>query len=218
MIAKVLVIADLKSRKKVLLEELKLHGLKIEHVDVLYIDSEQKMGIEQSRNIKGFFQTKPYQAAGKAVVVEDISGITPEAQNALLKLLEEPPESAIILLGTAYTHHLLPTFLSRVQVVHEVIDSGLRQNDNNSRMTIVADTVVEKILTGNTEERFKIVEKATDKKQLLQKLLIYTEKRIARDPSFHKVAKDILRAEEWVNANVNSRGVLEYLMLVIPKK
>lgn len=215
MIAKVFVILDLKKRIVVLHKELAGFQMKQDHPDVLYIDSEQKMGIEQSRNIKSFFQTRPYQSKGKAVVVEDISGMTPEAQNALLKLLEEPPEDAIILMGSSYIHHLLPTVLSRVQVVYEDIE---KQDSRQAGMTVVEDSVVEKILVGNTEERFKIVEKATDKKALLQKLLIYSEKRLARDPSFYTVGKDMVRAEEWMNANVNMRGVLEYLMLVIPKK
>ncbi len=214
MIAKVFVIPDSKKRISVLQEELKKLKLKVAHPDVLYIDSEQKTGIEQSRNIKDFFQLKPFQAKGRAVVVEDISGITPEAQNALLKLLEEPPVEAIILLGTPYIHHLLPTVLSRVQVVHETLDPGSEPRMTNSK----DEELIENILTGTVEERFKIVEKTTDKKDLLQKLLLYTEKRIARDPSFYPIAKDILRAEEWGNANVNMRGVLEYLMLVIPKK
>jgi len=211
MIAKVFVIPDSKKRVDVLQEELKSHKLKVAHADVLYIDSEQKVGIEQSRNIKEFFQLMPFQAKGRAIVVEDISGITPEAQNALLKLLEEPPQEAIILLGTPYIHHLLPTVLSRVQVVHDSESAGQRVSESE-------DVIVDKILTSNTEERFKIVEKTTDKKGLLQNILKYTEKRIARDPSFYPIAKDILRAEEWGNANVNMRGVLEYLMLIIPKK
>ena len=215
MIAKVFVIPDSKKRISVLQEELKKLKLKVAHPDVLYIDSEQKTGIEQSRNIKDFFQLKPFQAKGRAVVVEDISGITPEAQNALLKLLEEPPLEAIILLGTPYIHHLLPTVLSRVQVVHDEVES---QDEEILKRVQDDVNVVEKILTANTEERFKIVEKTTDKKSLLQNILKYTEKRIARDPSFYPIAKDILRAEEWGNANVNMRGVLEYLMLVIPKK
>lgn len=208
MIAKVFVIPDLKTRVAVLREELGKEDLTYDDPDVLYIDSEQKMGIEQSRNIKDFFQMRPFRAKGKAVVVEDISGITPEAQNALLKLLEEPPESAIILLGTPVTHHLLPTVLSRVQIV----------NASSTREEVIEDPIIEKILTSNIEERFKIVEKTTDKKKLLHHILKYSGKRIARDPSFHKIAKDILRGEEWAQANVNVRGILEHIMLVIPKK
>lgn len=211
MIAKVFVISDSKQRIHKLQEELAAYDLKQEHADVLYIDSEQKTGIEQARNIKEFFQLKPFQAKGRAVVIEDISGLTPEAQNALLKVLEEPPEEAVILLGTSFTHHLLPTVLSRVQVVQSLDPIASLQDDKE-------DEVVEKILVANTEERFKIVEKATDKKELLRHLLKYSEKRLTRDPDFHTIAKDILRAEEWIQANVNARGAIEYLMLILPKK
>ncbi len=53
----------------------------------------------------------------RAVLIEHAETLTPEAQNAYLKLLEEPPADTVMILTTASRRTLLPTILSRVQVV-----------------------------------------------------------------------------------------------------
>lgn len=56
---------------------------------------------------------RPFSSARKVFVVENAELLTPEAQNALLKILEEPPEYAIFLLLADAQKHLLETVLSR---------------------------------------------------------------------------------------------------------
>lgn len=53
----------------------------------------------------------------RAIIICDADTMTREAQNALLKLLEEPPERTVLLLTTSHPKHLLPTILSRLQKV-----------------------------------------------------------------------------------------------------
>jgi DNA polymerase-3 subunit delta' len=65
----------------------------------------------------GFFRLKvPGTAAIKRVVViQDAETMGREAQNALLKLLEEPPAGSVLMLTSSYADQLLPTIRSRVQ-------------------------------------------------------------------------------------------------------
>jgi DNA polymerase-3 subunit delta' len=53
----------------------------------------------------------------RAIIVEDSHLLTPEAQNALLKTLEEPPAGTILLLTATHEQTLLPTIRSRTQVL-----------------------------------------------------------------------------------------------------
>ena len=53
----------------------------------------------------------------KAVVIDDAQNLTEEAQNALLKVLEEPSPSTVLILVTAHPQRLLATITSRVQEV-----------------------------------------------------------------------------------------------------
>lgn len=208
MIAKVFVSTDLTIRVQHLEKVLQEFELKQDHPDVLYIQAEEKLGVEQARRIKEHFLLKPYQAKGRGVVVEDLSNITPDAQNALLKVIEEPPEEAILLFGTTSTHHLLPTFLSRCQI----IEFG----NTTDHITTFPD--IEKLLTQDTAERFKLVEKTDDKDALLSQLLRYVEQELIKKPEYVHFAKIVLEMERFQKAHVNVRGILEYLMLILPQK
>ena len=61
---------------------------------------------------------KPYSGPRKIYIINEAEKMTPQAQNALLKTLEEPPAYAVILLLTANVNSLLPTILSRCVVLN----------------------------------------------------------------------------------------------------
>lgn len=60
---------------------------------------------------------KPYSSPYKIYIVNEAEKMTVQAQNAILKTLEEPPEYAVILLLTTNVNSLLPTILSRCVVL-----------------------------------------------------------------------------------------------------
>ncbi len=174
------------------------------HPDVLYFKKGEKLGIVEARKIKAHFATKPYSAKGKTVVIEDASVITDEAQNALLKTLEEPPAEATLILGSTSDANLLPTILSRCQIVRVHSSQFIVHSYKED---------IEKLLDISIEERFKYVERLKDKEEFLLALVAYFHPRISDYPEF---AKDLLQAEQWQKQNVNIRAILEYLMLKMP--
>lgn len=77
------------------------------------------IGVEDIRTqINGDIAIKPYSSPRKIYIINEAEKMTVQAQNALLKTLEEPPEYAVILLLTANVEALLPTILSRCVVLH----------------------------------------------------------------------------------------------------
>lgn len=69
---------------------------------------------------------KPYCSPHKIYIIADADMMTPQAQNALLKTIEEPPEYAVILLLTSNVDGLLPTIQSRcVRLDLKVVDDSL---------------------------------------------------------------------------------------------
>lgn len=70
--------------------------------------------IDDAREVKSFHDTRPVGEAGKKIFILTMEGITAEAQNALLKLLEEPSEYAHFFLIIPSAHLLLPTVKSRM--------------------------------------------------------------------------------------------------------
>ncbi len=61
---------------------------------------------------------KPYSSPRKIYIINEAEKMTVQAQNAILKTLEEPPEYAVILLLTTNVNALLPTILSRCVVLN----------------------------------------------------------------------------------------------------
>ena len=89
--------------------------------DIIYISHEKPntIGVEDIRSqINGDISIKPYSSPRKIYIINEGEKMTPQAQNALLKTLEEPPEYAVILILTINVEALLPTVLSRCVVLN----------------------------------------------------------------------------------------------------
>lgn len=81
------------------------------------LDNAGSITIEQARQIKKFFLLRTNDKNSKRVVIIDKADLmTVEAQNSLLKVLEEPPVNCYLLLTTSRPQRLLPTILSRLTV------------------------------------------------------------------------------------------------------
>jgi hypothetical protein len=154
--------------------------------------------------------------------LEAASVLTVEAQNALLKTLEEPPEEALLLLGAKSESDLLPTILSRCQIIHLPTVSTYPTPGVGYVHTVNKD--MERLLSSTKQERFEYIEKLKERKEFLQAMLVFfrTELHAPRqclggyDYKVVNFLRELLQAEEWATQNVNIRAILEYLMLVMP--
>lgn len=91
------------------------------HPDIIFITHEKPgtIGVDDiRRQINGDVAIKPYSGLKKIYIVSEGEKMTVQAQNALLKTLEEPPEYAVILILTDNVNTLLPTILSRCVVLN----------------------------------------------------------------------------------------------------
>lgn len=90
------------------------------HPDIIRVTHEKPntISVEDVRvQINNDIMIKPYNGKYKIYIVPDADLMTVQAQNALLKTIEEPPEYAIIFLLTENAERLLPTILSRCVVL-----------------------------------------------------------------------------------------------------
>lgn len=89
--------------------------------DIIFVshDKPNSIGVEDIRaQINNDIGIKPYSSPRKVYIMNEGEKMTVQAQNALLKTLEEPPEYAVILILTANVDSLLPTILSRCVVLN----------------------------------------------------------------------------------------------------
>lgn len=86
--------------------------------DFLKLTTITSIGIDEVRQIRAFLKLKPYQYESRVVYIETAHLLTIPAQNALLKMLEEPTENTLFILVAPSKNLLLPTILSRCQLIH----------------------------------------------------------------------------------------------------
>lgn len=81
-------------------------------------DPEQPLKIEQIRELLHELALSPYEGRWRVIILCHFERATPEAANALLKTLEEPPSQVVLLLTATEADALLPTVVSRCQVIN----------------------------------------------------------------------------------------------------
>ena len=88
--------------------------------ELLIVRPEEKetIGIDQIRRIRHFLSEKPVLGSRRLVVIDQAEALTDQAGNALLKVLEEPPESGLLVLVAESAESVFRTIRSRSQVVY----------------------------------------------------------------------------------------------------
>lgn len=189
---------------------------KVSKFDQDQLEFEKDLGITDIRHIQKNIFLKPYKGDKKSITLVLNKKATIEAQNALLKLLEEPPESTLIFIVSRNYHDFLPTILSRVKIIeipdetkHSSVGVGeienlsgagdalyLAQNlakDKANAINWLEDTII--------NMRINMLENIEDKKKALK-----YKQNIEKLEQAHLDLK---------NTNVNTRLALENLFLNI---
>jgi len=105
-------------RKVKISELLKKNNLAetLNNPDILFVtimEDKKSIGIDQIKQLVKYIWEKPFSHKLKTAVIENADILTIPAQNALLKVLEEPPVYAQIILSSKTEETLLPTVVSR---------------------------------------------------------------------------------------------------------
>jgi len=124
------------------------------HPDVIVVEpgDSGSIKIEQVRDAIESAGYRPFEGRRRVVIVNEADAMAASPQNALLKVLEEPPPSSVFILITARPDMLLPTVRSRCQHLRFHL-SGQGAIDADARD--VAWRVLE-AAAGSTEPRFRI--------------------------------------------------------------
>ncbi len=85
--------------------------------------------IDQIRTLCRTLALKPYEATVRVVVISDAQRMNPESANALLKILEEPPDHTLFILTATRSADLLPTIVSRCRIIrfNPISQNGLEK-------------------------------------------------------------------------------------------
>lgn len=179
------------------------------HPDLLWIEPEEdkNLGVKEAKTIRDHLSFKPHSAKGKVVVAIGADTFSTDAQNSLLKTLEEPPDSASIILTASSEEKLLETIRSRVEII--------RDNSQSEDLSDSFEKIIQKLFESSPEQRFQVIEKIEDRTGLFRALVEYIARELPDNPKLLEFAKEVSKAEKWVKHQGNIRTILEYLMLSI---
>lgn len=179
---------------------------------------EKTMGIGDVRNIQRQILLKPFRGKTKAVIIQAYENITAEAQNAMLKILEEPPANTIIVITTAKRELVLPTILSRCKVI--VLQE--KQIELTQDLSELNDTLGI-LLNGKIGDRLKIAEVIAKNKQdsvlWLEKMAVFVKNKLVennKDLRCLNFLKELQKTYKDIKStNVSQRTALENLFLFL---
>lgn len=151
------------------------------HPDFMQIEPDgNSIKIEQIRFLQQKIAEKPIISKNKVYIINDADSMTKEAQNSLLKTLEEPPEYAVIILIASNESNLLNTIKSRCtkivfqKIENEKIEKYIKENivsDVTKSMIDMCDGSIGKAQNLNEgQELYNQIEKLVqnlDKKDLI---------------------------------------------------
>ncbi len=184
----------------------------IDRLDISFFESEKQIGIPDIKTIQQNIYLKPIKSKEKAIVISAIQGLTIEAQNSLLKLLEEPPANTIIVLLIESIDLVLPTIKSRCNI----IELNNRNNENNDKYINLLSSL-EKAGIG---EKLKIAQDLSRNKDkalnTIEKIIIILREKILekQDKELINKIKSLQKTHTIIkNTNTNLRLALENLFL-----
>ena len=83
--------------------------------DVVELDAASNNGVDNIRALREEANFVPTRCKKRVYIIDEVHMLSPSAFNALLKIMEEPPEHVVFILATTELHKLPVTILSRCQ-------------------------------------------------------------------------------------------------------
>lgn len=185
----------------------------IENSKISTSGKQSGISIDEIRNLKKHIFQKPVSAPFKIVIIKDAHNLTPEAQNAILKILEEPPSHAVIILEAENEFQLLPTILSRVVKIKSAPEI-LKAEESS----FIERSVLNNLLN---------LQKIEKPLSFLDSQIIVLHKKLLRsvETGDFKTQKKIqfaiglcLNAKKMIGANINPKFVFANLFLSFQKQ
>jgi len=179
----------------------------IKDPDLLLIE-ENPIKIHHVRKLAHFLSLKPHSSPGKLVVILGAENMTLEAGNCLLKILEEPPDASVLILQAVRLEKILPTVLSRCQIIKDYQKTVLHPPSDYKTPTA--------ILQATLKERFEYAEQLSQSQNLDQILDLWERslrENLLSGQNYLEILKAILKTKDLLLTNTSIKLLLENLFL-----
>ncbi len=147
-------------------------------LDALFLDAQaEDKGIDIVRGASQFLWQRPVVSFRRTLVIVNADRLTLPAQNAILKIAEEPPPSALIILIVKDPDILLPAVVSRFQKIFVAKDPKAKEIDSElAKKFIKSSEATRKELLKNLMEEIKEVENDIKLEEFVTGLIVELRK------------------------------------------
>lgn len=192
------------------------------HPDIHNLEITEKLsiGIEDVKNFQKELIYKPFQESSQLGIIHDSQKLTNEAQNSLLKALEESDDKTIYILTVDNEKNLLPTIRSRARVIYTQTEKAEVEEENTLENFFDLDLI----------SKFNIIEEASEGRETSFELLNKIEKNLKTrfeisikngnidgSKKFLEDLKVIQKSREKITSNCNRRLTLEAMVIQLKK-
>jgi DNA polymerase III subunit delta' len=199
------------------------------HPDIKVVskpDNKGSISISEIKEIKKFVAFYPYEVSFKTIIIPNANEMTPEAQNALLKTLEDHSATTFFVMGTNSRKNLLPTILSRCSIVSlkkedvdylagEIIrieDKDQSQKSLNTLTLGELDKIFAEKDLNKKEKALELLKSTLEEERILLRDAIENSKKRQMQNSLEKV-KLIQKLMTMVERNTNPKLVVERFII-----
>ncbi len=189
--------------------------------DRILLVEEPSIGIEMIRSVQKQLLYKPLSGQTKAVIIPHADTLTDEAQQALLKTLEEPPIHTMIILAAETEEIFLPTILSRCRIMHLSVIKPILSAEKKQEL----HAFWELILKTNPISRLALIPELGKGKQVFREYLnehiLFLSEELQRNsskfelPTISRILKSAITSLQYIESNINPRLTLDHFFLSV---
>jgi DNA polymerase III delta prime subunit len=180
------------------------------------------IGIDSIRLLKQKCILKPSQSKYRLIVIKEMEKATIQAQQAMLKILEEPPANTFIILTCTDTTVILSTILSRCEII------SLSQENNDSQLAQNGEiqTIYKVCRMSKGQRIIFAADYAKDKQESILFLnnvkracenLLYQDNSLLTKKQIGSLLQKTQAAIRFIDSNSNTRATLDIFFLGFPQ-
>lgn len=197
-------------------KQIKKYLKTIEHEDDLFFEIIPLTGEYSVNEIKEVIkETKTYFRQRRIYIFKNFQLSSIEAQNAFLKVLEEPPHQVQFILTTNNPDSILPTIRSRTKIINlgkkpdleldKYIETSLSSLIKEKKLNILSDG---KFISKTKEDGLKI----------LDQIILFFKNRLTTDKNSPLILKEILKKKSLMESNnLNPQLTVDHILIFIVK-
>ncbi len=187
------------------------------HPDIITVEKDRKereIGVSTMREVRADAFVMPNEAAAKVYIIKEADTMNNAAQNAMLKILEEPPRSVIFILLAQNPERLLPTVRSRcIEINSAPAEDTEERGDAYELVRLISEEdrvgVFRFVMKLDRMQREEFREFTT---QAMKEILIKLREGAGPEKELQNAAAAFSKAREYIEANVSLVHVTGMLM------